>query len=121
MVKAQIINLHGTECVALNDDHNDDNDNEPKGLLSDGVIGECTECRRLSIEMAEVKLDVEILRVMLNKIDESLNKTETIVVMKTALGMREIGTQTASDSEPARLPSSRRPMFIGTGDSQSLR
>lgn len=56
---------------------------------------ECTECRRLALEMAEVKLDLEILRVTFNQFCESMKDTTQ---SKKVIESREVASQTMSES-----------------------
>lgn len=90
ILKTQILNLNIIEDIVVNDDLID---------VSEESESNCTECRRLSMEMAEVKLDIEILRVTLNRCRESLTKLEG-GLKKSAEERREVGTQTVHSLEP---------------------
>ena len=74
-------------------------------------LSKCSECRHLSVQMAEAKLDIEILRVSLNKLQESLGKLEDSS-RKSVQVTQEISTQTAQLLEPTHPPNS-----LGNGNS----
>ena len=101
ILKAQILNLYTTESIVLDNNCNDVCEELPSSPLNqplDGQHGaerECTEYRRLSVEMAQVKLDIEILRVTLDGYRESLIKLEG-GMKKSAEEKREVGTQTST-------------------------
>lgn len=106
MLKTHILKLNATESMVLDNDCNVEAE-EIQSLSSQplraqqGTSIECLECRRLSVEMAEAKLDIEILRVTLNRFHESLTKLEgAIIPTKTVVLKQDVGTQTPQALEP---------------------